>query len=48
MKVDFHFVMSMIKSILRIGACLFLVLEMLQPAGFLFLVAEIFGIIEEV
>jgi len=47
MKINFHFIMSVIKSCLRITACFFLMIELLALAGMFFLLAEIFGIIEE-
>lgn len=45
--VDFHFVVSMIKSFLRIIACGFLFVGNYIGAASFFVVAEILGIIEE-
>ena len=45
--VDFHFVVSMIKSALRLGACGFLYTGSYVGAAGMFAVAEVLGIIEE-
>ena len=42
-----HFVVSMAKSVLRIGAGIFLFAAMLKSAAVLFIVAELLGILEE-
>ena len=47
-KTTWHFRISLIKSFLRIGAALLLTQEQFGWAGIAFLVAELFGIIEEV
>jgi uncharacterized membrane protein YphA (DoxX/SURF4 family) len=46
-KTNWHFRISIIKSILRIIAGIALVNGLLVPAGSFFVVAEILGIIEE-
>lgn len=49
-KSDKHFIASMFKSILRIGASIVLILSTvpeLRAAGFLLMSAEILGIVEE-
>jgi hypothetical protein len=43
-----HFYVSLVKSGLRIGAGLTLVQGLIVPAGVLFIVAEILGIVEEI
>ena len=42
-----HFYVSMVKSILRIGAGLFLFAGLLKSAAVLFIVAELLGVVEE-
>ena len=42
-----HFYVSMIKSFLRIAAGATLINGLLLPAGILFIVAELLGILEE-
>lgn len=42
-----HFYVSLAKSVLRIGAGLTLVQGLIVPAGILFIVAEVLGIVEE-
>lgn len=42
-----HFYVSLAKSGLRIGAGLTLVQGLIVPAGILFIVAEVLGIVEE-
>jgi hypothetical protein len=42
-----HFKFSMIKSMFRLGAGISLVFYLFVLAGLLFIIAEIFGIIEE-
>jgi len=46
-KTNWHFRISIVKSILRIIAGIVLVNGLLVPAGSFFIVAEILGIIEE-
>jgi uncharacterized membrane protein YphA (DoxX/SURF4 family) len=46
-KTNWHFRISIVKSILRIIAGIALVNGLLVPAGGFFIVAEILGIIEE-
>jgi uncharacterized membrane protein YphA (DoxX/SURF4 family) len=46
-KTNWHFRISIVKSILRIIAGIALVNGLLVPAGSFFVVAEILGIIEE-
>jgi uncharacterized membrane protein YphA (DoxX/SURF4 family) len=46
-KTNWHFRISIVKSILRIIAGIALVNGLLVPAGSFFIVAEILGIIEE-
>jgi len=43
-----HFVISIIKSAIRIAAGIALIKGMLAPAGLLFILAEILGIAEEI
>lgn len=43
-----HFKLSMIKSGFRIAAAAFLILHCYSTTAILFIVAEIFGILEEV
>ena len=47
MKVDFHFGVSMIKSIVRIAGCVFLINGNIITAGIMLLLAELLGIVEE-
>ena len=42
-----HFYVSLVKSGLRIGAGLTLIQGLIVPAGALFIVAEVLGIVEE-
>ena len=42
-----HFIISMFKSILRIGAGLFLFLHSLEVSAVLFIIAELLGVAEE-
>ena len=42
-----HFIVSMVKSVLRIGAGIFLCAGLLVSAGVLFILAEGLGILEE-
>jgi uncharacterized membrane protein YphA (DoxX/SURF4 family) len=46
-KTNWHFRISIVKSILRIIAGIALVNGLLVPAGSFFVVAEILGIVEE-
>ena len=46
-KTNTHFILSMIKSVIRIGACLFLGSGLLPQAAFTLALAEVIGIIEE-
>jgi uncharacterized membrane protein YphA (DoxX/SURF4 family) len=46
-KTNWHFRISIVKSVLRIIAGIALVNGLLVPAGSFFIVAEILGIIEE-
>jgi uncharacterized membrane protein YphA (DoxX/SURF4 family) len=46
-KTNWHFRISIVKSVLRIIAGIALVNGLLVPAGSFFVVAEILGIIEE-
>lgn len=46
-KTNSHFVLSMIKSVIRIGACIFLGYGLLPQAAFTLALAEMLGIIEE-
>lgn len=43
-----HFYVSLIKSVLRIGAGASLIMIGLPEAGWLFIIAEVLGIIEEI
>jgi hypothetical protein len=43
-----HFYVSLIKSVIRIGAGIALVMGLLPIAGGLFIVAEFLGVLEEV
>lgn len=43
-----HFYVSLIKSVIRIGAGIALVMGLLAIAGGLFIVAEFLGVLEEV
>lgn len=43
-----HFYVSLIKSVLRIGAGIALAMSSFTEAGVLFIIAEILGIIEEI
>jgi hypothetical protein len=43
-----HFYVSLVKSVIRIGAGIALVMGMLAIAGGLFIVAEFLGMLEEV
>lgn len=45
--INGHFYVSLVKSILRIGAGLSLIGGQLMIAGLLFIAAEILGIVEE-
>lgn len=45
--INGHFYVSLVKSILRIGAGLSLMSGQLMIAGLLFIAAEILGIVEE-
>ena len=47
-KTNWHFRLSLIKSFLRITAALLLTQSNFAWAGITFLIAELFGIIEEV
>lgn len=47
MKVDFHFAVSMIKSVVRIAGCVFLINGAIVTAGIMLLIAEMLGIVEE-
>lgn len=42
-----HFVVSLAKSVLRIGAGIFLFAGILKSAAVLFILAEVLGIVEE-
>lgn len=42
-----HFIVSLAKSILRIGAGIFLFAGILKSAAVLFIVAELLGVLEE-
>jgi hypothetical protein len=46
-KTRSHFILSLAKSFLRAGACVWLFLADYQVAAGLFLIAETFGILEE-
>lgn len=50
MKDKGHFFVSLVKSLLRIGACIYLtvILPIVLPFSLLFLGAEILGILEEI
>jgi hypothetical protein len=47
MNIDGHFIVSMVKSGMRIIACAFLMLGDLPMAGGLLMLAESLGIVEE-
>jgi hypothetical protein len=47
-KTNRHFWISMVKSIIRIGACYFLFQEQFGNAAISFALAEVLGIAEEV
>lgn len=47
-KSNRHFYISIVKSVLRIGAGISLILGNLEVSGILFVIAEIGGILEEV
>jgi hypothetical protein len=42
-----HFYISVVKSVIRIGACFFLGYGLLPQAAFTFALAEVLGIVEE-
>jgi len=46
-KTNTHFILSMIKSVIRLGACILLGYSFIQQAAFAFAFAEMLGIIEE-
>jgi len=46
-KTNWHFRISLIKSILRIWAGVYLIIGEVIPAGVLFIAAEVLGIVEE-
>lgn len=43
-----HFAISVIKSVFRIAAGIALIKGILVPAGLLFILAEVLGIVEEI
>lgn len=47
-KTNRHFWISMVKSIIRIGACYFLFQEQFGNAAISFVLAEVLGIAEEI
>lgn len=48
MKIDKHFKVSMVKSGLRIGACIALIVfQQITPFAVLFAIAELIGVYEE-
>lgn len=47
-KSNTHFYISVVKSVIRIGACYFLFSAELQEAAGLFCIAEALGIAEEI
>lgn len=46
-KTNTHFILSMIKSVIRLGACVLLGYNFIEQAAFAFALAEVLGIIEE-
>jgi hypothetical protein len=46
-KTNTHFIISMIKSVIRLGACVLLGYSLTQQAAFTFALAEVLGIFEE-
>jgi hypothetical protein len=46
-KTNTHFILSMIKSVIRLGACVFLGYGYIPQAAFTLALAEMLGIIEE-
>ena len=46
-KTNTHFILSMIKSVIRLGACVLLGYSLTQQAAFAFALAEVLGIFEE-
>jgi len=46
-KTNTHFIISMIKSVIRLGACVLLGYSLIQQAAFAFALAEVLGIFEE-
>ena len=48
MKINGHFIISMIKSVLRIAGCIFGIVFGIKFLAILFLIAEVLGIFEEV
>jgi hypothetical protein len=47
-KTNTHFYISIIKSVIRIGACSFLGQGLLSEAAFTLVLAEVLGIAEEI
>lgn len=46
-KTNTHFILSMVKSVIRLGACVLLGYNLIQQAAFAFALAEMLGIVEE-
>jgi hypothetical protein len=47
-KTNTHFYISLVKSVIRIGACFFLGYGLLPQAAFTLALAEVLGIAEEI
>ena len=46
-KTNTHFILSMIKSVIRLGACVLLGYSFIPQAAFALALAEMLGIVEE-